>query len=327
MLFQSNHRTAGLVELLGKMLPVADRLIRVVPVGRGHKGKTSLVNSMPRALDTLPSGARIGYDDLRKLNEALIRVRQTEQDLARDGVPPTLERTFRTLGLFVDEQELLRMELSDEIGQPFTDTTPESSPEALARYADYMNATAAADVLWLIVSLPSNSSPSSMGLFRDDLARYECWLSQTLRQRKAKQPVSVALVITKIDTLFATPKEAITQMTPSWLLDDLLRPLATVIRKGVQRKNIHAAAAIPVSAFGFGNSLVREKEPPFGASYEEHEEEFLLQSTKCLTPFNVLTEFVRKKSFVRSPPTCKPTSREGVGYCRWPRLRSFRKVK
>lgn len=289
MFHRSSTHAHGLVDLLGKMLSPSDQLIHVVPVGRGHQGKTSVVNVIPRVLDTLQSGNRIGYDSLLKLNEALARVRQTEQDLSRDGLPPTLERSFRTLGLFVDEHEFQRLELSDEIGQPFTDTTPDSSPEALARYRNYMAATAAADVLWLMVSLPPTPLTTSLGLFRDDLARYECWLSETVRKREGQRPVSVAVVVTKIDTLFPSPEAVRAQFTPSWVLDDLLRSLVSVIRKGVKHGCIARAAAIPVSAFGFGNSTALTKEPQSGARYEEYEEEYLLAKSKSLDPFNVLT--------------------------------------
>ena len=102
MLFKKNQR---LVRLFNQLTEVNERTLTVVPVGRGHAGKTNLINGIPRVLDTLPSGIRLGYDDLKLLNEALGQVRRTEQDLIRGGLPPTLERSFRDVGLYFQEEE------------------------------------------------------------------------------------------------------------------------------------------------------------------------------------------------------------------------------
>lgn len=281
-----------LIQLWNLLVEKDPETLNVVPIGRGHTGKTNLINSIPRALDTLPSGIRLGYNDLKLLNEALAQVRRTEQDLLRGGLPPTLERSYRSIGLYFEEVEQLKLQVSDEIGQPITNTTPDSPKEQVQRFNEYVNAAADADVLWVTTSLPVTNSSQSLGLFRDDLARYQCWLSESIRDRTDQNPVSVAIVIPKIDAIFETEEEAARQLTEDWLTNQTLKPLVDVVRKGIKRGWVKKGAVVPVSAFGFGNSRLMEKDSEASIAYEDHEEEFVLRDSAGLNPFNVLTLLV-----------------------------------
>jgi hypothetical protein len=281
----------GLVQLRDKFIEKSNQ-VRVVPIGRGHAGKTNLINGIPRVLDTLPSGIRLGYNDLKLLNEALGQVRRTEQDLLRGGLPPTLERSYRTVGLFFEELEQLTLQISDEIGQPITNTTPDSPKEQIQRFDEYVNAASKADVLWVATSLPLTDSSQSIGLFRDDLARYQCWLSDAIQKRSAKNPVAVAIVVTKLDALFCSEEEASRQMTDSWLTEETLKPLVDVVRQGKKCGSVSKGTVVPVSAFGFGNSKRTHKVSEASTAYEDLEEEFVLEADAGLNPFNVLTLMV-----------------------------------
>lgn len=281
----------SLVQLRNHFIERSHQL-NVVPVGRGHAGKTNLINGIPRVLDTLPSGIRLGYNDLKLLNEALGQVRRTELDLIRGGLPPTLERSYRTVGLFFEELEQLSLQISDEIGQPITNTTPDSPQEQIQRFEEYVNAAAKADVLWVTTSLPLTDSSQSLGLFRDDLARYQCWLSESIKKRSAKNPVAVAIVLTKLDAVFNSEEDASRQMTEDWLVNKTLKPLVDVVRQGKKRGCVSKGAVIPVSAFGFGNSKRVSKTSEASAAYEDLEEEFALGEEAGLNPFNVLTLMV-----------------------------------
>lgn len=290
MFLKSLKSPKGLLGLLRKLNESQNKIQQVVPIGRGHAGKTNLINSIPRVLDTLPSGIRVGYRDLKQLNDALIQVRRTEQDLSRGGLPPTLERSFRTLGLFDDENEMITLQISDEIGQPITNTTPDSPAEQLERFDEYVKAANQADILWVTVCLPTNDSSRSLGLFRDDLARYECWLSESLRARPTENPISIAIVVTKFDSLFASEDTASAKASKEWLEEKLLKPLSNIVKKGTSRGAVRKGAIIPVSAFGFGNSdLKSAHREQTSIAYEDHEDEFLLKHDTGLNPFNVLT--------------------------------------
>ena len=107
--------------------------------------------------------------------------------------------------------------------------------------------------------------------------------------------MAVALVLSKIDTLFEDPVEA-----RACLTDDVLRtalgPLVHLIDKSAR---VSEAVIIPVTAFGFGNAVLREQpgeragappgsaDEPFGA-----EPVWLLREGVAPHPFNLDTLFI-----------------------------------
>ena len=70
----------------------------------------------------------------------------------------------------------------------------------------------------------------------------------------SQQPVAVALVLSKIDTLFQSEEEARAALTDQ-VLYQALGPLVDLIETSTQ---VSQAAIIPVTVFGFGNAVMQE---------------------------------------------------------------------
>jgi hypothetical protein len=104
--------------------------------------------------------------------------------------------------------------------------------------------------------------------------------------------VAVALVLSKVDTLFKDAEEARASLT-----DDVLRrALGPLVRLLEQSARVCDAVVIPVTAFGFGNAVLREQgadregvppeasDDPFGA-----EPVWLLKEGASPRPYNLDT--------------------------------------
>src|SRR5262249_39586746 len=112
------------------------------------------------------------------------------------------------------------------------------------------------------------------------------------RLRSLKQPAAVALVLSKIDTLFKDAEEARASLT-----DDVLRkalgPLVHLIQ---QSSRVSDAVIIPVTAFGFGNAVRRESATERNGAAPEAEDDpfgsepiWLLREGTAPQPFNLDT--------------------------------------
>src|ERR1700722_2872406 len=96
--------------------------------------------------------------------------------------------------------------------------------------------------------------------FEDDLKIATGYLRKALELRQDDRSFALAIILTKVDTLFPTPDAAREELSDE-LLRQSLRPLVTLA--GMSDK-VHEAAILPCSAFGFGNA-VRKPDSP-GAS-------------------------------------------------------------
>src|SRR5262249_27316181 len=120
------------------------------------------------------------------------------------------------------------------------------------------------------------------------------YLREALRLRPQKQPAAVALVLSKIDTLFENAEQARASLTDAVLLD-ALGPLVSLVEKS---KRVSEAVIAPVTAFGFGKAVLREaeSEPAGEADAEDElgvgEPVWLLREGATPEPFNLVGLFL-----------------------------------
>jgi len=173
-----------------------------------------------------------------------------------------------------------------------THTLPNSATEQQSRYDEYLASLVNTNVLWVVIPCPPpNSSPRDRRRYSNDLRITTAYLREALRLRTSPQPAAVALVLSKIDVLFKDIEEAQAALT-----DDMLRsalgPLTHLVEKSA---HVSDAMILPVTSFGFGNAVLREKgervkeasegpEDPFGA-----EPIWLLKEGTVSSPYNLDT--------------------------------------
>src|SRR5205823_2544119 len=133
---------------------------------------------------------------------------------------------------------------------------PDSAAEQQTRYDDYLKSLVNTHVLWAVVPCPPpNPSDRDRRRYANDLRITIAYLREALRLRTLEQPVAVALVLSKIDTLFKNADEARTALT-----DDVLRKsFGPIVHLIEQAHQVADAAIIPVTTFGFGNAILREE--------------------------------------------------------------------
>jgi hypothetical protein len=137
---------------------------------------------------------------------------------------------------------------------------------------------------------PPAPSPRDRRRYANDLRITLAYLREALRLRSLKQPAAVVLVLSKIDTLFEGPEEARSSLTDE-VLRSALGPLVQLIDKS---SHVSDAAIIPVTAFGFGNAVLRDEGTGREGSHPEtHEEPFgsepiwLLPEGSSPQPYNL----------------------------------------
>ena len=109
--------------------------------------------------------------------------------------------------------------MREVIGQVLTHTLPDSAAEQQAHYDEYLKSLVNTHVLWAVVPCPPpNPGARDRRRYANDLRITLAYLREALRLRSLEQPVAVALVLSKIDTLFKDAEEARAALT-----DDVLR--------------------------------------------------------------------------------------------------------
>src|SRR5207302_9035644 len=107
----------------------------------------------------------------------------------------------------------------------------------------------------LVPCPPPNPSPRDRRRYANDLRLACAYVREALRLRTLEQPAAVALVLTKIDTLFKDADEARAALTDA-ALRDALGPLGHLVE---QSDRVSDAVVLPVTSFGFGNAVLREQ--------------------------------------------------------------------
>jgi hypothetical protein len=269
--------------------------VRVGCIGRGYAGKTALLRALAEGPvgDFFPSGLHVDAGDPRGVAQMIRESEETQRLLHQFGLPPTLKASQIRYYLYEGAAQRVVCKMREVIGQILTHTLPDSAADQQARYREYLRTLVNTHVLWAVVPCsPPNPSARDRRRYANDLRITLAYLREALRLRSLEQPVAVALVLSKIDTLFKDAEEARASLT-----DEVLRtcfgPLVHLIE---QSPRVSDAAIIPITAFGFGNAVLREEtsepeearpdseEGPFGS-----EPIWLLREGVSAQPYNLDT--------------------------------------
>jgi hypothetical protein len=272
--------------------------IRVGCIGRGNAGKTALLRTLGEGPvgDFFPSGLHVDAGDPREVARMIREAEQTQRLLHQLGLPPTLEASQVRYILYDGAVQRAAYQLREVIGQVLTHTVPNSSAQQQASYTQYVTSLLNTHLLWAVVPCsPPNPTARDRRRYANDLRITLAYLREALRLRSAEQPVAVALVLTKIDMLFDDAQAARAALT-----DDVLRacfgPLVHLIE---QSTRVADAVIIPVTAFGFGNAVLREQNTVQEGTRPESEDEpfgpepvWLLREGVSAQPANLDTLFI-----------------------------------
>jgi hypothetical protein len=221
---------------------------------------------------------------------------KTQRILQISGLPPTLQTSQIRYYLYDGEEQRVVYQMREVIGQVLTHTLPDSAAAQQADYGEYLKSLVNTHVLWAMVPCPPpNPGARERRRYANDLRITIAYLREALRLRSLEQPVAVALVLSKIDTVFQDAAEARASLTD----DVLLRALGPLVHLIGQSVRVSDAAIMPVTAFGFGNAVLRETggeragtppgsaDEPFGA-----EPIWLLREGVAPQPFNLDALFI-----------------------------------
>ncbi len=269
-------------------------VVRVGCIGRGNAGKTALFHALGEGLvgDFLPSGLHADAADPREVARLIREAEETQRLLERSGLPPTAKPSDIQYCIYDGDDACIAYRMREVVGQILTHTLPDSAAELQVRYRDFLRSLVDAHVLWAVVPCPPpDPGPRDRRRYANDLRITVAYLREALRLRPRGEPVAVALVLSKIDTLFADAAEARAALT-----DDALRtalgPLINLVRTSPR---VSDAAVVPVTAFGFGTAVRRDgdaerdgaADEPFGA-----EPVWLLKEGVSPQPYNLDTLFL-----------------------------------
>jgi len=269
--------------------------VRAGCIGRGHAGKTALFRALTEGPvgDFFPSGLHVDVGDPKEVAQLIREAEATQRILQASGLPPTLEAAQIRYYLYEGDQQRVIYKMREVIGQVLTHTLPGSASEQQTRYDEYLKSLVNTHVLCAVIPCPPpNPTPRDRRRYSNDLRITGAYLREALRLRTMEQPAAVALVLTKIDALFKDAAEA-----RSALSDDVLRSaLGPLVHLVEQSSHVAEAVILPVTAFGFGNAVLREQgteragappesaEEPFGA-----EPIWLLKEGALSEPYNLDT--------------------------------------
>jgi len=269
--------------------------VRAGCIGRGHAGKTALFRALSEGPvgDFFPSGLHVDVGDPREVAQMIREAEETQRILQMSGLPPTLEASQIRYYLYNGDDQRVAFKMREVVGQVLTHTLPNSSQEQQARYEEYLKTLLNTHVLWAVVPCcPPNPSPRDRRRYTNDLRITGAYVREALRLRPADQPIAVALVISKIDTLFQDPDEARSALTED-VLRGALGPLVTLVSKSMRATE---GVIIPVTAFGFGNAVLQQAEtggeqaaPPAKTDPFGEEPVWLLKEGQAPQPFNLDT--------------------------------------
>jgi len=269
--------------------------VRAGCIGRGRAGKTALFRSLSEGPvgDFFPSGLHVDAGDPREVAQMIREAEETQHILQTFGLPPTRDAAQIRYYLYDGDQQRVVYKMREVVGQILTHTLPHSSTEQQARYDQYLRTLVDTHVLWAVIpSPPPDASPRDRRRYSNDLRITTAYLREALRLRTLAHPAAIVLVMSKLDMLFADADEARTVLTDA-TLRSALGPLVHLIDTS---SHVADAIILPVTSFGFGNAVLREREydyedpppeptdDPYGA-----EPTWLLKEGAIATPFNLDT--------------------------------------
>jgi hypothetical protein len=261
-------------------------------IGRGMSGKSVLFRSLADHLvgDFFHSGLNADAGDPREVARMIRETEEVHRLLRHCGLPPTDQVSQTRCYLYDGDEQRVVYKMREVIGQILTHTLPDSAADLQARYGEYLKNLVNTHVLWVLVPCPPPSpTTADRRRYANDLRITLAYLREAVRLRPLKQPAAVALVLSKIDTLFEDAEEARASLTDDVLLD-VLGPLVTLIEKS---KRVSEAVIAPVTVFGFGNAVLpvaggaQHEAPEAEAELLGAEPVWLLREDATPEPFNV----------------------------------------
>jgi hypothetical protein len=268
--------------------------VRVGCIGRGHAGKTALLRTLGEGPigDFFPSGLHVDAGDPREVSRIIREAEETERLLHQFGLPPTLKASQIRYYLYDGAVRRVAYRMHEVIGQVLTHTLPDSAADLQVKYTQYLRSLLNTHVLWTVVPCqPANPTHQDRRRYTNDLRITLAYLREALRLRSLEEPVAVALVLSKIDTLFTDAEEARVSLSEE-VLRASFGPLVHLIE---QSPRVSDGVVIPVTAFGFGSAVrrpagaAREGLPPEDDDPFASEPIWLLREGVSAQPFNLDT--------------------------------------
>jgi hypothetical protein len=275
-----------------QQVAIQPAIVRAGCIGRGNAGKTALFRALADGTigDFLPSGLSIDAGDPREVARLIHEAEETQRLLHRAGLPPTLVASQIQYYLYEGAEQRVAFQMQEVIGQVLTHTLPDSAADLHSRYNDYLLTLVNTQVLWAVVPCPPpNPGSRERRRYANDLRITLAYLREALRLRQSAEPVAVALVLSKIDTLYRNSDEARAAL-PDNVLRGVLGPLVDLIETS---KQVYAGTIFPVTAFGFGNAVVKEHGDREGITADTTDEPFgdepvwILRDGADARPFNL----------------------------------------
>lgn len=243
--------------------------ISMVILGRENAGKTAMTIGMDLTAmgEFLPSGLQLNLldpdgQDLSPPELAtrmdLIQRRLWEMSQCGNGLHTTLKVEPVNYALCEGSTQRFQLITNDEIGQVINFTRRDSTPEEHRRSQQLIERMALAHVITLVLSPPAGERHALTGFqWARDLKMAGAYITASLQKRAPERPVSLAIVVNKIDTLSSTEQAARRSLSD----EVLLKELQSIVQLVKNTPEIAHAAIFPVSVLGFGNAVEREPLP------------------------------------------------------------------
>jgi hypothetical protein len=258
--------------LNSQLSPVAEYLVRVL--GESFRSVVWLVLA---AAVTLIAGKTI--DQLKEYQE-------TRDLLARRGLPATQETEELTIELCAPGRTLAVIDFHEAVGQVWEHTGSSSPAEQQERLGQHLEGVAQADVVWLVLSVPAaGCSRRALCRFEDRLLVTGSWMREAIRLRQAHRTCAIAIVPTKVDSLFESEQDA----RRGWSDNDVVTAFGPLVSMLAESDKVEWAVVNPVSAFGFRRAeLLDSPVDPATQRADEGEPEWVLSRDADLEPWNVM---------------------------------------
>lgn len=238
--------------------PAAPTTVQLETIGREHSGKTALRTTilLGPGREPMPSRLELTSDDPRILASQTAEMHENIGDLSRKGLLSTADTSVFEYHLFEADRKLTVLQSREVVGQILTHTSKDSPDDQQRKYDEYVANLSAADVLQVVMPLPAWDSPADLERYDSDMSMHAAYLREALKVRRGHRPCSVAIVLNKIDTRFDDADEARRVLT-----DEMLRKaLWRLVQICEVSEKVGAAAIWPVSALGFGTTVVAPTE-------------------------------------------------------------------
>jgi hypothetical protein len=227
----------------------------VVLGGPEGGGKSVIIDLLSLAAATAPqaSGLRLAVANPLQLAEVSARTRSALDDLRATGRHTTTAAESTTLSLFDGGRERLRVALRDAVGQVLTRTTTRSPAADRAVHDAYLDRLARADTWWMVVPTPpARHTVADEQYLYQDVETLLAHARAALARRDRDRPVTIAVLVSKIDARYASPEEA-RERLPREFGNWLVRQFRTLAAD----PGIGDVSVFPMTALGFGT--VRER--------------------------------------------------------------------